>query len=78
MGYRLDSQSLKPSTGNIFPFSMVSRLALGPTQPPIQRILGTVSPGVKCWHEADNSPSSSAKVKNVGAPLPRVYSQYNA
>jgi hypothetical protein len=39
---------------------------LGPTQPHIQWALGALTPGVKepgC--EADHTPSSSAKVKNV-------------
>jgi hypothetical protein len=44
----------------------MSRLALGPTQPPIQWVPGALSPGVK-WpgHEADYSPPSSAEVKNA-------------
>jgi hypothetical protein len=45
-----------------------TRLTLGPTQPPIQWVPGTVSPGVKLQrHEADHSPPSSAKVKKDGA-----------
>jgi hypothetical protein len=45
----------------IFLFATMSRMVLGPTQPPIQ---GALSLGVK-WlrHEADNSPPSSAEVK---------------
>jgi hypothetical protein len=41
-----------------------SRIALGPTQPPIQWVPGVLSLGVK-WsgREADHSPSSSAEVK---------------
>jgi hypothetical protein len=50
----------------IFFFSTVSRPALGPTQPPIQWVLGSFSPGLKqLGCEADHSPISSAKVKNV-------------
>jgi hypothetical protein len=50
----------------IFLFTTVSRMALGPTQPPIQWVLGDLSLGVKQpVHEADHSPPSSAKVKNV-------------
>jgi hypothetical protein len=42
-----------------------SRLVLGPTQPPIQWVPGTLSPGVKQMGcEAHRSPPSSAKVKN--------------
>jgi hypothetical protein len=41
----------------------VSRLALGPNQPPIQWVAGAFSLGVKC--EANHSPPSSAKVKCV-------------
>jgi hypothetical protein len=42
-----------------------SRLALGPTQPPIQWVLDGTSPGVK-WQglETDHAPPSSAEVKN--------------
>jgi hypothetical protein len=45
----------------------VSTPALGPTQPPIQGVLGAFSLGVK-WPgcEADHSPPSGAKVKNGG------------
>jgi hypothetical protein len=45
-------------------FTIMSRMALGPTQPPIQWVLGTLSLGVKqpeC--EADHSPPSNAEVK---------------
>jgi len=43
-----------------------SRPALGPTRPPIQRVLGTLIHEVK-WlgSEANHSPLSSAEVKNV-------------
>jgi hypothetical protein len=54
----------------IFLFSTMSRLTLGPTQPPIQLIpealpLGLKRPG----READHPPPSSAEVKNAGAIL---------
>jgi hypothetical protein len=57
-------------------FSTASRPALWPTQPPIQWVPGTLSPGVKRQgREADHSPPSSAEVKNDGAtpPLPHVF-----
>jgi hypothetical protein len=50
--------SLKPN------FTTASRTALGPTKPPIQRVLGVPSLGVKRpGREADHSPPSSAEVK---------------
>jgi hypothetical protein len=49
-----------------FLFSMLARLILGPIQPPIQFVLGTISAGVKRpGREADHSPPTSAKVKNT-------------
>jgi hypothetical protein len=48
----------------IFLFTTASRTALGPTQPPIQRVPGALSLGVKqLGREADHSPPSSAEVK---------------
>jgi hypothetical protein len=48
----------------IFLFTTMSRTALGPTWPPIQWVLGSLSLGVKQLEcEADHSPPSSAKVK---------------
>jgi hypothetical protein len=50
----------------IFLFTTASRTALGPSQPPIQWVPGTLSLGVKRQgHEADHSPPSSAEVKNA-------------
>jgi hypothetical protein len=47
-----------------FLFSTSSRPALGCTQPPIQRVRGAHSSGVKRpEREADNSPPASAEVK---------------
>jgi hypothetical protein len=50
----------------IFLFATASRMALGPTQPPIQWVLAALSLGVK-WlgHETDHSPPYSAEVKNA-------------
>jgi hypothetical protein len=48
----------------IFLFTTASRTALGSTQPPIQWVPGALSLGVKrSGREADNSPPSSAEVK---------------
>jgi hypothetical protein len=48
----------------IFPFVTASRTALGTTQPPIQRVPGALSLGIKRpVREADHSPPSSAEVK---------------
>jgi hypothetical protein len=48
----------------IFLFTTASRLALGPTKPPLQWVPGDLSKGVKRpRREADHSPSS-AEVKN--------------
>jgi hypothetical protein len=45
-------------------FTAMSRMALGPTQPPIQWVPGALSLGIKQpGLEADHSPPSSAKVK---------------
>jgi hypothetical protein len=49
----------------LFLLANISRPVLGLTQPPIQWVLGAVSPGVKQQErEADHSPTSSAEVKN--------------
>jgi hypothetical protein len=48
----------------IFLFTTVSRIALGPIQPPIQWVPEALSLRVKQpGHEADHSPPSGAKVK---------------
>jgi hypothetical protein len=50
---------------------MSSRLDLGSTQPPIQRVPGTLSLGVKRqWREADHLPPASAEVKKCGSVYP--------
>jgi hypothetical protein len=60
-----------PAGTRDFFFATASRLARGATQPPIELILRALSPRVKrSRREADNSPPSSAKVKNGGAILP--------
>jgi hypothetical protein len=63
----VDDQNFIPSRGrDIISFTIASRLAHGPTQPPIQWILASLSPEIK-WlgHEVDLSSPSSAKVRNV-------------
>jgi hypothetical protein len=65
--YRLERSGFDPRQGQrIFPLASVSRLALGPTQPPVQWVPGVLSPGVKArpGRDADHSPPSSAEVKN--------------
>jgi hypothetical protein len=57
-GYRLDGRGSTPGT-DIFLFSIASRPALGPTQPPIQWFLWEISPEP----EADHSPPSIVEVK---------------
>jgi hypothetical protein len=57
---------LSPGGGKNVHFSMSSRLALGPTQPPIQWLSGAPSLGVK-WqgHEVDHSPPTSDVAKKT-------------
>jgi hypothetical protein len=59
-------RSSSPSMVKNFLFSMSFRPDLGPTQPPIQWVLGALSLGVE-WqgHEADHSPPTSVKVKKL-------------
>jgi hypothetical protein len=55
-------------------FTTASRMALGPTQPPIQWLIETLFLGVKRpGRESDHSPTSSAEVKNalIISPLPQ-------
>jgi hypothetical protein len=67
--YGLDDRVIgvrSPAGKMIFPLSSVSRPALGPTQPPVQWVLGVLSQGVKArpGRDADHSPQSSAEVVN--------------
>jgi hypothetical protein len=60
----------------IFLFSIIPRLALGPIQPPDQWVVGIVSPEIKqrvC--EVAHSPPPIAKITNGGAipPFPHVF-----
>jgi hypothetical protein len=46
--------------------AIVDTVFIWPTQPPIQWVLGALSPGVKRqWREADHSPPASAEVKKI-------------
>jgi hypothetical protein len=80
IGYELDGRgSVSGRCKRLF--STPKNPALEPTQPPIQQVLAAVSPGIKRpGREADQSPPSSAKVKNSGAipPLRHTYSWRNA
>jgi hypothetical protein len=78
LGYRLVGLGFESRQRlGIFLFTTASRLALGPTQPPIQLVPGALSLGVKQpGREADHSPQSSDEVKNVwsytSAPILRL------
>jgi hypothetical protein len=69
MGYGLDDRVSRvrfPAGLGIFLLTTASRTALGPTQPPIQRVPGVLSLGEKRpGREADHSPPSNAEVKNA-------------
>jgi hypothetical protein len=80
-GNGLDSTGKIPGRGKIFLSFTASRLALGPTHPPIQWVPGAISLGVKGpGREADHSLPCSAEDKNGGAIplLPRVSSWRSA
>jgi hypothetical protein len=68
-GYGLDDAGIAlpcPGRGNNFHFFVSSRPALGPTQPPIQWVIGALSPGVKRPRRYTNhSPPISAEVKKT-------------
>jgi hypothetical protein len=59
-------RSLSPSRVKNFLFSTLSRPALGPTQPPIQRVPGALSLGIKQQgREGDCSPPASDELKKI-------------
>jgi hypothetical protein len=65
MGYGMKGRGSNPGRGKIFHVSTQLRPALGPTQRPIQWVLGILSSGVKqSGREADHIPPSSAEVNN--------------
>jgi hypothetical protein len=60
----------------MFLFSTSSRPTLGPTESPIQWVLGALSSGVKPpGLETDHSPPSSAEDKNGGAIPPVLHGE---
>jgi hypothetical protein len=66
LGYGLDDRSsrVRFPAGLGLLFTTASRMVLGPTQPPIQWVLGALSLGVKRpGREADHSPPSSVEVR---------------
>jgi hypothetical protein len=64
-GCILDGRGSIPGRSKIFLFSVASRPALRPTQPPIQWVPGALSPRVKrSGRGADHSPPPSAEVSN--------------
>jgi hypothetical protein len=67
MGYELDDRGFESrQVVKIHLFTTASRSTLGPIQPPIQSVPGTLSLGAKRpGREADHSPPSSAEVKNA-------------
>jgi hypothetical protein len=78
----LDGQGSIPGSAIFLLFFTASRPALGPTQPPVQWVLGAISPGVKrTGRETDHPPTSTAEFKNGGdvPPLPHMssWSQYS-
>jgi hypothetical protein len=65
-GWTAEGSELSPGKGKVFLLSTSPRPTLGSTQPPIQWVTGTLSQGVKQpGREADHSPLTSAKVKNI-------------
>jgi hypothetical protein len=68
-GYGLDDRGVRvrvPVGARIFTSPRRHRPALGPTQPPIQWVRESLSPGVKRpGREADHSPPTSAEVKKT-------------
>jgi hypothetical protein len=63
---RQSGRCLKPGGGNNFHYSMSSKLALGPIQPPIQWAEEALSPVVKrLGRETGHSPPTSVEVKQT-------------
>jgi hypothetical protein len=63
--YGMDSRCSIPGMGKIFLFFTTPRPALGPSQPPTDRVLGDISPRVKRQgHEVEHSIPIIAEVKD--------------
>jgi hypothetical protein len=66
MGWTTEIHCLTGAMAGYFLFAITSIPPLGPTQPPIQRVLGDLSLGEnRLGREADHSPPSGAKIKNA-------------
>jgi hypothetical protein len=59
-GYGLDGSGIESQCGRDFPH--LSRPALGPTQPPVQRVLGLFRGKERQGRDADSSLPSSAVI----------------
>jgi hypothetical protein len=74
-GYGLDGRGIGvrvPVAAKYF-LSASSTTVLGPTQPPVQWVLGALSPGVKRpGREADHSTPTSAEVNWIYTPTPPI------
>jgi hypothetical protein len=74
MDYGLDDQGSMPGRRKIFLLPIVFKPDLGFTQPPVQWIIGAMSPRMKwSWPETDYSSPVCAEVKKGGAISPRPY-----
>jgi hypothetical protein len=70
MGWTTEGWTSSPSRVKNFHFSLLSRLALGPTQSPIQWVTAVLSPRVKqSGREADHLPPTSAEVRGLDSVL---------
>jgi hypothetical protein len=59
-GFGMDGPGIESRLGRNIPY--VSRRFLGPTQPPVQGVLGLSRDRKRSGRDADKSPSSSAEI----------------